>query len=372
VLRYAQQVGVSLPLLGTNIQQQLAILNAAEQEQIAVIDLNRIRREKLAALRTAYTEYWGYGDQTNVAQGYITGSQWDLSMGRSLRKAGFYTATNLLDIVTSIQKVQFDVTSFGSLQQAQLAAIDSAVGFEVPSFQPVQPTFFDGCRPDRTLALQSAYDVDPALATLEAETIQVQHELAKVKGSSIQASADLQGGTTTDINHQVSGYNLDAGLNVALPVRSRDEERALRAQYTAELQALAFNEKQQRVTIESTLDATLQNLSSAQTILTQSLSDTDARQNDLRTAVASLTLLRQAPAGVSIDVHAKRNDLYAAQVQASLARENVLLQATDLLLVAPAACGAEFVPIPPFTPPTHPPHKPHTKKGATPSPTPSV
>ncbi len=374
VLRFEQDAGLTLPLWGTAIDQQLAVVGAAEQEQIAKIELDQIRRLKLYTLRKAYIQYWGYDDQANVANGYVSGSQGDLQVGRSLRKTGFVIDTDLLDISESIEKIKFDVESFRNLQRAQLALVDTALGYELPLFQPVSPDFFDRCVPDRQIALKSAFDVDPSIATLDAETVQVERQLADVKGSSLAALATGEGGTTTDINHRVSGYNLNAELDLALPTHARDEERAHRAQYEAELDSLAFSEKQRHIEVQSALDAALDNVSSARTLLDQAKADENARRADLKNATAQFAYLRSAPQGSLVNLHAKRNDLLTAQIATATALENVLLQATELLLVAPAACGGSYQPIPTFTLPPHgkpSQHKALSKPSATPMPKPS-
>jgi uncharacterized DUF497 family protein/outer membrane protein TolC len=363
VLRYQQSLGLSVPLLGTNIEQQIAILGAAEQVQVARIALNEIHRQKIAALRKAYIQYWGDGDQAQVATRYVGASQSDLMTGRSFLKTGFFTSTDLLDIQASIQKIQFQFDSLSSLQRSQLALVGTALGFEQASFQPVTPDFFDGCVPDRAVALKSAYEVDPTLATIEAQTIELQQDLSKVRLSAVAASAYGAASTATDLNHQVSGYSFDAGLNFSVPTRGRDEERARRAEYNAELQALALSEKQRRVEIASALDAALDNVQSAQTILAQAREDQVARDQDLRTAKTAFEYIRQNPRGQFIDLHAKRGDLFVAQTAVSFDLQSLLLQATDLLFIAPAACGSSFQPIPKFEVPAKP-HRP--KKTRTP------
>ncbi len=273
----------------------------------------------------------------------------DISKARLLRKNGFFTFTNLLDVQSSVQKAQFDVASLRSLQRSQLAFVASALGNELAPFVPVAPDFFDRCAPRRAQALASAYGVDANLAQIEAQIAQVHDQLANVKGSSIAASAVGEVGNTTDINinNRATGWRVEAGLNVSLPTHARDEERASRAEGQAQLEALAYSEKQRRVEIESALDAALDNVRSAQTLLEQAQADERARDKDLRTEKAAFTLLRQNPQEF-LTVHAKRADLLVAQNAVSVDRMNVLLQAADLLLIAPAACGGTFDAIPPL------------------------
>ncbi|HEV3155679.1 MAG TPA: hypothetical protein VGZ02_17875 [Candidatus Baltobacteraceae bacterium] len=363
---YDQSGGLQLPLEGTKIQQQLAILDAQEQVQIARIQLAELQREKVDALRKAYVGYWSYGDQANVNNGYITSSQADLSTGTSLRKSGFFTDTDLMDINASIQKAQFAIASLKSLQRSQLASIGGVLGHELPAFEPVTPRFYDGCNPNRQAALTSAYAVDPTLAQVQAETVQAQQELARVKGSSIDATATTFAGSTTDVIHQVSGYRFQAGVDVSLPTHGRDEERALRAQYTAQLRSLTLSDKQRRAEIDSTVDADLDNVRSAQTLLAQAQADARAREQDLRTVQAAFKYVRQNLEQEFLLVHTKRTDLLTAQNTAAVDRENLLLAAADLLFMAPGACGGSYQAIPPFVMPTKAPRgMPHPKPNVT-------
>ncbi len=355
VLRYDQGGGLSLPLLGSKIEQQLAIIDAAEQEQLAVIQLNQLQRAKIAALRKAYTEYWSYDDQARVGEAYVGASQSDITTGRSLLHTGFFTGTDLMDINSSVQKVQFNVASLRALQRSELANVSSAVGYEMGQFQPAIPSFFDRCAPDRDRALQSAYAVDPQMAGIAAEDIQVNEELARVKGSSITASTIAEIGSTTDINAQVSGYRLDVGVSVALPTHGRDEERALRAQYLEELKALGYRQTQRKLELAASIDADLDNIKSAETLLNQAGADVTARQQDLRNAQSTYAYVREKPEAEFLDVHTRRSDVLTAQTAVSVDRENVLLYAADLLTIAPGACGARYEAIPPMVLPTKPP-----------------
>jgi hypothetical protein len=372
VLRYGQNFGVSLPLLGTRIHQQLAILDAATQAQIARIDLYRVRREKVASLRKAYIGYWGYAQEAKIADSYISDSQWDMTTGTGLRRTGFFTETDLMDIAASVQRAKFEVDSLHSLQRSQLAAVETAIGSELPVFDPSVPDFFDGCVPNREVAIRSAYDVDPDLASYQAQSVQIEDELAHVKGSSIDTAAQGYGGSDTDLNHRVSGYHVNLAVALSLPMHARDEERALRAEYGAELNALAFNEKQRRVEIAAAVDAALDNLHSAQAILAQASSVEHARNQDLETVLVAFRYVRQNPEREFLDVHGKRDDLLSARISSSIAEQNVLTDAVDLLAVAPGACGASYETIPPMVLPTKAPRGKHVEAPASPAPRPAV
>lgn len=349
VVRYEQTAGVLLPLLGSKIAQQLDVLSAQEREQLAVIALQEVRRTRLGQLRNAYVQYWSLLSQRDLAQAYLESARGERDQADSLRKEGFWTATDLLDFLTSVEKIEAQSQELQSSAGAQLALIDSAIGAEVVRFRPVAPAFFDKCRPDRTQALESAYSVDTLLAQYSANTVLVQEQLARVRGATIDSNAVAQVGSETDINHEISGYSLNAGVNVSFPRHARDEERALRSRYDAELKTLALEDAQRRVEIASSVDSILDDIAGSQVTLEQAIGNERTGEADLKIALTRFNLLKQISDAAFNDVFAKRNALYVAQRSLAEANASLLVNGNDLLVVAPGACGAPYVPIPAWT-----------------------
>ena len=367
VLRFEHTFGLGLPLLGSKTAQLLTILDAQTKERLAEIAYEQARRLRIATLREAYVQYWEYDNESAVAQTYVGAVQAEIPKARALRQTGFWTYTNLLDFLDTVQRVQSDQRSFESLKRAQLATVQSAVGIEVPAFRPVQPEFYNACNVSRAGALTSAFAVDPTLATLTAEIVQVRTQLASVRGSSIAAAATGQAGSVTDINQKVSGYDLRAALNVSLPTHGRDEERALRDEYAAQLSSLSLQQEQRRVDIASSLDSVLADIESAQTTLAQAQQTEAARREDLRKSIIAYNTLRQGGATGFDQVHEKRDELYEAQKATAAARGDLLVKANQLLLVAPAACGKAYTPMPVFTMAPKPSPRPRGTHGPTPA-----
>jgi hypothetical protein len=346
VLRFEQAAGLKLPLGGTTIAQQLSILDAERREQIARIAMNEAYRERVAQLREAYVQYWTDEQQLNIEQAYFAVDE--RSQATALLKDGFWTQTDFLDYLNTVQSVRAQHDEDLNLASAQLAQIASAIGQSVEPFQPSEPSFYDGCNVDRAQALESAFAVDAGLAQLQAEQSQIGTELAKVPGSSTEESFETHAGTETDINHHVSGYALLAGVDIALPVRAGDEEHALRAQYSTQLQAVVLQQAQRRVELTASVDAALADLASEKAAFNQALAEEDARKHDLATAITRVNTIKQAPQAGFADVHAKTDDFYVSRRAAVADQNALLLEANNLLMIAPGACGGHYEAIPPF------------------------
>jgi hypothetical protein len=350
VLRFQQQTGLSLPLLGARVAQQIAISSAQEREQLARITFEEARRERIASLRDAYTQYWQYDDEIKAARAYLANGQTALHQANVLLQTGFWTQSKLLDLLNSFQTVRSDAENYQRARLAQLANIDAALGTEINRFEPVAPDFFNACTPERAVAVESAIRSDATLANLEAQVAQVRTQYALVHGSSIDASASLQAGNTTDINHSVSGYDLQASINASLPMHARDEERGLRAEYAAQLESLQLQETQRNVELAAAVDALLEAVANAQTTLRQSINDVSARTGDLHKAIVRYNTIGESNGTGFDDVLAKQEELYTAQQAVAAARAAVLIQANDLLMLAPGACGGAYEAMPTPTP----------------------
>jgi hypothetical protein len=341
--RFEQSAGVSVPLLGSHVQHLDAIAEAQEKALLAQITLDQTQRERLAALRTAYIKYWQYATQESVALAYVSNEQESLGQARVLRETGFWTSTNLIDFLDTVEKVKTDAGNFGSSARGQLAQVDFAMGTEIPAFRPVEPDFFTKCAIDRSRAIASAEVSEGTLAQISAQTAYIRSELGQVKWAAVDANAGLQAGSVTDVAQSVSGYAVQATVNVSVGSHARAEARALADEYKAQLQSLALQAEQRKVEIASAVDAALDEVHNAQASVRQAEQDRLARAEDLHKAVIRFDTLKQAGSTGFDDVQAKRDELYVVDTATMQARANVLLDATALMLVAPGACGAGVV-----------------------------
>jgi len=346
VLTFSQLGGVQLPLLGTRIAQQLAIIDAQQREQLSRVEFAEAKRTRIAALRNAYVEYWKYVNDASVSRQYSSDDNKALAKARVLRQTGFWTESNLLDFLDTLEKVKTNLRTSESSARRQLAQIDSAIGTEVEPFHPLTPEFFTGCELDRTRALASAFLIDSTIARTDAAIAQTNKKYARVHGTSVEGTASLQVSSTTDINQRVSGYGLHAILNVGVPGHGRDEERGLRAEYSAELQSLKLDEDQRRVELTAAVDSALADLAGSQDTLAQTLTDLSAKQGDLRRALVRYRTVEQAGSTGFEDVHMKADELYVAQRAAVEARADRLLKANALLAIAPGVCPRPYESMP--------------------------
>jgi hypothetical protein len=338
VFHYEQNAGISVPILGAKFVQDVAIIDAQERAAVAKVTYDEQLRHRIADLRDSYSQYWQYDAQAQIASAYATTEQLALKQAEGLRKAGFWTDYNLFDFFVVLQKIKSEETELEESRRAQLAKIASAVGFEVAPFTSVEPGFFKACMPSRDRAITSAYDVDATLAILSAQVTQVNDELARVRGSSVDARVQADAGSQTDINYRVSGYDLKTGVDVLLPEHASAEEKARKAAFTAQLDGLRFEQQQRRLELASQVDAQIADISSAQTALAQTLSEQEARQADVEKAIIRYNTIRQSGAGPFDDVQQNRDNLYAAQRAALEASGALLLAANRLLEIAPQAC----------------------------------
>ncbi|HEX8806497.1 MAG TPA: TolC family protein [Candidatus Aquilonibacter sp.] len=338
VFHYEQSAGISVPILGAKFVQDVAIIDAQERAAVAKITYDEQLRHRIAGLRDSYSQYWQYDAQAQIASAYATTEQVALKQAEGLRKAGFWTNYNLFDFFVMLQKVKSEETELEASRQAQLARIASAVGYELQPFTSVEPAFFKACMPSRDRAVTSAYDVDATLAILKAQVAQVNAELARVRGSSVDARIQTDAGSQTDINYQVSGYDLKTGVAVILPGHARAEEQARKAAFTAQLEGLRFDQQQRRVELASEVDAQMADISSAQTALAQATAEQEARQGDVEKAIVRYDTIRQPAAEAFDDVQQNRDNLYAAQRAVLEASGAVLSAANRLLEIAPQAC----------------------------------
>lgn len=342
VLRFEQTAGLTVPL-DTHIDQVLSLLDAEKREQLARIAMNQAYRERLAELREAYLQYWTDMRQVDAAQTYLSNE--DENSAHALLRNGFWTQNDLLDFLETIASVRAQQDEDRSLADGEFALVQSAVGQIIAPFVPTDPTFYTDCSPNRQEATESAEAVDATLGELEAEGYETA-QLAKAPGSSVDAAFETRAGSVTDINHHISGYGVVAGVDLALPFKGGGEQHALRAQYAMQLQAIALQEQQRRIELTALVDSLMAQLSSESATLRQALAEQHTRMLDLKTAIEKSNTIKQEPQIGFADVHAKADALYASERAVNAETSTLYLDANNLLLVAPGACGDRYDPIP--------------------------
>jgi outer membrane protein TolC len=337
--RYSQSAGVQLPLLGTAIGRENSLEAARTDESLARIDYAENRRGRIAALRTAYVLYWQYGLQLEIAERYVREYTVDLKAARALRRNGFWTEGNLLDFLDALTRFEADARALRTSKRAQLAAIASAIGVDVAAFRPVEPGLANGCEPLRDATIRSAAEVDPSLARIAAQADLLAGEARRVRGSSIDASAQFTLGNAFDLIPPRAGYEVTAGLTATLPTHARSEERARRTQLRDELDEQSLLADQRRAEIGAAIEAALDDLSNARNDLAQTVRNERAKREDLREAIVRFHTLNAAGAGGFTDVETARTELFDAENATAIARGNVYLKANVVLQAAPEACS---------------------------------
>jgi len=337
-VRYAQSAGIQLPLLGTAIAQQNAIGAARTDESLARIAYAEERRDRIAQLRNAYALFWQYGRQREIAEHYAQAFSSELRAARALRRNGFWTEGNLLDFLDALGRFNTDVRTLRTSQRTQLTAISAALGRDVGPFRAIEPVLGAACVPKRADAFRSAAEIDPTLAKIAAETDRLTSQVQRVRGSSIDASAQVATGTVFDLLPPRVGYSLTVGLNVGLPTHARSEERALRDELAAQVDEQNLLGVQRRAEISAAIDGELDELANARDDLAQATRNEASKREDLREAVVRFHTLSQSGAGSFNDVQTTLAELFDAENATAIARGTVYLKASALFLLAPNAC----------------------------------
>jgi outer membrane protein TolC len=337
--RYSQSLGVQLPILGSAISQNNALEEARTTEALARIEYEDERRTALAKLRSAYVLYWQYDREQAVAQSYVERFEHDMHVVRALRKSGFWTEANLLDYLDTLSRFRTDVRTARSLRREQLAIISSAVGEHIALFRPLEPKFAADCRPPESDALASALAIDPELAKIAADAVDVTFQLLHVRGSSIDARLEANIGTVADIVPSRLGYELTAGIAVSLPSHARSEERSLRDQLADELDEQTLRAEQRRADVESGVEAELDELDDARVELAQARVDEQATFENLREAEIRYRTIAALGAESFNDVETRLAETFTSENATVIARSTVFLKLEALLETAPDACS---------------------------------
>jgi outer membrane protein TolC len=337
--RYGQSVGVQLPILGRAFAQTNAVETARTTSQLARIDYQDRRRQVLTKLRTAYVLYWQYDRQQGLAQSYVDRLTQDLPAARALRSSGFFTEANLLDYLDTLSRLRTEARRDRSLERTQLAAISSALGSDIAPFHPIDPQFDPDCVPMRDDTVASAAAIDPDLAKIVADTDEVRSQLARVRGSSIDASVVANLGTVADIVPARLGYELTAGLSLTLPTHARAEERSLRNELQDELDSQQLLAEQRRDDIRAQVESVIDQLTSARDDLRQTLVADEAARENLREAEIRYRTITSPGASGFNDVQTRVVEAYSNENDAAIARADVFLKLEGVLALAPDACN---------------------------------
>jgi hypothetical protein len=336
--RYAQSIGVQLPILGTAIAQSNLLDTSRKVESLARITYQSDRRMALAKLRSAYVLYWQYDRQEAVARNYVDRFKRDLPAARALRHNGFWTESNLLDYLEALSRFETDARNARNSRRGQLTIISSAIGAHVAAFHPLDPTFATDCRPLEYDAVASAVAIDPELATIEANATELKAEASRIRGSSIDARVTANLGTVADIVPARLGYELTVGLAVSLPAHARSEERSLRDELDDELDAEALRTAQRRADITANVEEVLDELDDARDDLRQAGIDSRATNEALREAEVRYRTLA-GPAGPSFnDVETRLAENFTSENDAVVAQSAVYQKLEALLETAPDSC----------------------------------
>ena len=337
--RFAQMVGLELPILGEKFAQNQSIQTASLDALSAVHDLATQQRIVLASLRDAYVLYWQYEREMAIADSYAASLSRALPGARGLRRYGFWTQGEFLQFLVSVAQARTEGQTSAGLRRAKLAQISAILGQDVSPFRSVAPAFADGCQPRLEEAVASAAAVDPDLARLAAQIAADQNTMSQLHGSSIDASAVASVGAVGDIPPR-AGIALTVGVAGSLPTHARAEERAHRRALEDEIASLGFAQKQRLAEIRASVSEALDDFTNAKLVSTQSELDERSRREILRETLVRFNTIPVPGAAPFNDVQARSAELFVSSRAAAAAAATVLLKANQILLLSPGACDA--------------------------------
>ncbi|GAC1535510.1 MAG: hypothetical protein NVS2B17_05880 [Candidatus Velthaea sp.] len=338
--RYAAQGGVRIPLFGTRIAQQGTIEAARTETAIARIDYAALERERLANLRRNFVLYWQYDREAALAQMYLSAVQHDLPAALSLRRAGFWTQGAVLDFLDSLARGKTDLETLQTSQRAAFVQLESVLGTSLVRTSPMVPSLGLACSVTPELALARALKVDAVIAKLDADISKNQFTLRQVRFSSVSASANV--GLTQAAMIPPAGfrYGVAAGIDVAMPVHAKRDERAVRAKLVAQLDRDALEYEQRRLDLRSLIEQQIDQIGNSRVLLAQAATEEKTRRENLREARVRFRTIPQDASAAFDDVQTKSAELYLSEKNKVAAQSQVFLSENELLLISPGVCSS--------------------------------
>lgn len=331
--RYAQELGVRIPIFGANELQQQAIVMASAERTLGGLAVDSTRLGLLGKVRQNYITYWSARQQEAVAQKYIDELGSDASSVQSLRRNGFWTSADELRYTDLIEKARIDLSRARLDQQNALAQLTSVTNIPMAPFVPVEPSF-GSCPTSAVDALPSAVRQDAELAKLAALTDEAQALSRLQRWPGINASVGVGVLTSADAPGGV-GYALVIGLNFEKPTHEdriqADETRRIAAQLR-EYELLA---QQRRADLAAAIGVAVANRSQAIAELEQDRRNVVALGEDLRESRIRLKSI--APNTLS-EAQGKSEPAYRARLAVVQAEAALLMRVNELLQLAPSAC----------------------------------
>jgi outer membrane protein TolC len=335
-VRFAQALGVSLPILGKQERQQQDVASAATDKELAQLDYRGTKLQLIANVRESYINYWAATLDEEITQAYLQELAADERSVTSYYRTGFWTQANLLRYQAYISSAQADLGQWSLAQKTALGQLGLATNALVAPFSPLEPAFAT-CDVSGPAALAVALVSDVPLAELlaqeqfETSLVRLQRYLGYDGTFDFAANGSLEspGGL---------GYGLQIGTTVALPLHSgrmgRDQVRALEAK----AQQYDLLAKQRRAELGVDVQQYINQRDQALVQLAASRGVAAALNEEVKEARVRLRYI--APATLA-EVQADGQDAYKARLAIVEDQAAALLHINELLQLAPDACSNE-------------------------------
>ncbi|MDE2571449.1 MAG: TolC family protein [bacterium] len=340
-LRYEQEAGIRVPMLGARALQQQEIAMALGQRTLGELAYEQTRVQVLAKARASYIEYLTARRLERLARGFFEGLNGNAPAALALHRNGFWTGADRLRYNDLVERTRVDVARAQVGQRNALLQLALVTGSPLDSFAPVEPRFA-GCATTAAIAFASAVRSDIELAKLAAEASEARAvgRLQRWMGY----DANLYMGLRTYVDTPGGlGAGFVVGLDLGVPVHVTREQLDLQRRVAAELRQYDLLAEQRRAELAAGVEIALTSLKQASVELAQARRDDVALQEDVREARVRFALI--APNTLT-ELQAKAEAAYRAQIQTAQDEGAVLLRINDLLQIAPAACDMKLTAAP--------------------------
>jgi outer membrane protein TolC len=332
-VRFAQTLGVSLPILGKQELQQQDVASAATDKELAQLDYRGTKLQLIANVRESYIDYWAATHDEEITAQYLQELAADKQSVTSFYKTGFWTQANVLRYQAYISSARADLGQWSLAQKTALGQLGLATNASVEPFPPLEPGFAT-CDVSGPAALALAVGSDVPLAELLA---QEQLEVSLVR---LQRYLGYDGTFDVGANGSLEspgglGYGLQIGTTIALPLHvgrmGRDQVRALEAK----AQQYDLLAKQRRAELGVDVQQYINQRDQSLVQLAASRGVAAALDEEVKEARVRLRYI--APATLA-EVQADAQDAYKARLAIVENQAAALLHINDLLQLAPDAC----------------------------------
>jgi outer membrane protein TolC len=341
-VRFEQDIGVKIPILGSREEEQMSVASANGDLQVARADYSIQRQQLLAQVRQAYVNYWIASQSVQMASNFVSEMQTYGPANEALRKNGFWTSADDLAYEDMVSNAQTDGEKALQVQRDALSELSLLTNTEVAPFTPVQPDFAD-CHPDAMLVSNQAINSDPTIQKYKSQIAEANQVLGLQRWVGYDADVRLGGGVYVNsvgayLNSPGgTGYRLFGILDLEMP----EHPGRLRADEVAKLDASVRQLNLLVAAREADIKTGVQVAVGDGNELTREIAQAGEHERSIAEDVREMRVrfTYVAPSSLA-DVQAKEQDSYTARSGLLLAQNALLVKVSDLLEVAPNACAA--------------------------------